>query len=443
MVRGIVSGTERPSAVRRVALGTGLALLSVVIALTALAYWVTRTALSERLNTQMARESAAFTTALARSEDESSVAQAAREYLRTRGTSAAGGEAVISLRLPSGRIISNSALELEQAPELTLPSAPPGTPAGLQEVALGGRDWWVATVGVGSGDGASLAYVALPIDEARTIAERTTLILALAGLLVALVGTLVSMRWARDIDVALERLEAAHDAQRRFVADASHELRTPIAVMRAGLDSVTNESLTRPEREDAARVVEAEIGRVTRMLDDLLSLARAESAPPRPRQPLHAPTLLAELAARARLLGDREIVTTCQDDAWTMGDPDLLEQALTNLARNAVDHTESGGRIELRCRADDRTVRFEVTDDGEGIPAVDLPRVFDRFYRSGSARAGGGSGAGLGLAITKAIVEAHDGEVEASSGPHGRGATLAIALPRVATPKDVHVDTVS
>ncbi len=165
-------------------------------------------------------------------------------------------------------------------------------------------------------------------------------------------------------------------------------------------------------------------------------LARLQGAPPTRFQPLHAPTIVAEVVARSRLLGPREIVSACtSNDAWISGDPDQLEQALLNIVRNAVAHTEDGGRIEVACSCDSSTVSFKVTDDGPGVPSEDLGRIFDRFYRSQGGREDATGGAGLGLPIAKALVELHEGRITAENAePHG--ARFTIELPRIAPPAE-------
>jgi len=168
---------------------------------------------------------------------------------------------------------------------------------------------------------------------------------------------------------------------------------------------------------------------MTRLLDELLSLARFEAVRRAGFQPLSLGTLVEETAARTRALGERRIEVDSDCDAWVEGDLDLLEQALVNLARNAVAHTKPDGRISLTCTSDDGRALVSITDDGAGIPPEDLERVFDRFYRATSPRSDVGSGAGLGLAITQRIVELHDGEISVENvQPHG--ARFTISLPR-------------
>ncbi|MRR12557.1 sensor histidine kinase, partial [bacterium] len=198
---------------------------------------------------------------------------------------------------------------------------------------------------------------------------------------------------ADSLNAMLDRLEGAFEEQRRFVADASHELRTPVAVIRGHLDLLGQPWVDATEREESLRIVDDEIGRMQRLLDDMLALARVQPAPSRPFQRLEVSTMLAEVAARGKALGTREFERMCEPDLWVEGDPDLLEAALQNLVRNAVEHTVEGGRIILSCRREGLSAVIEIADDGPGIREEDLPRIFDRFFRTSGPRpvASGGS----------------------------------------------------
>ncbi|MDO9175350.1 MAG: HAMP domain-containing sensor histidine kinase, partial [Actinomycetota bacterium] len=168
--------------------------------------------------------------------------------------------------------------------------------------------------------------------------------------------------------------------------------------------------------------------------DDLLSLARLEGVK-REFQPLDVATILQEGAARARKLANREIVIDCQPGLWVKGDPDLLDQALVNMVRNAVAHTTEGGRLALSCVLRDDMVELSVTDDGPGIPQAELARIFDRFYRARTPRQSDTGGAGLGLAISKRLVDLHGGTMRAEN-VKPCGACFTILLPRIDAPAD-------
>jgi len=230
----------------------------------------------------------------------------------------------------------------------------------------------------------------------------------------------------------LARLERSYQDQRRFVADASHELRTPVAIVRGNIELLRRTSLCEADATESLRMIEAESLRMTRLLDELLALARLEGAS-RHFQPLETRTLMDEIAARARALGDRTVTVDGPSGLWVLGDPDLLEQALLNIVRNSIVHTQDGGALALACSAVGNRVYLSVTDDGPGIPPDDLERIFDRFFRAAGPRPEDSGGAGLGLAITSRLIDLHDGEIRAENvEPHG--ARFTIELPRVVPP---------
>jgi two-component system OmpR family sensor kinase len=233
----------------------------------------------------------------------------------------------------------------------------------------------------------------------------------------------------------LARLQYAADEQRRFVADASHELRTPVAVIRGNSELILSDPDAGGDAIEAAAMIESESARMARLLDELLVLARLDSSPAHIFQPLHAPTMVEEAAARARTLGERRVEVSCADDAWVLGDPDQLQQVLLNIVRNAVAVTQPGGLVSLSCAIEGDAVKIAVRDDGPGFEEADLDRVFDRFYRS-ARRGGDGGGAGLGLAIARRLVERHGGAITAAN-VEGGGAAITIELPLAPTPDDV------
>jgi signal transduction histidine kinase len=229
----------------------------------------------------------------------------------------------------------------------------------------------------------------------------------------------------------LDRLADAFTAQREFVADASHELRTPLTVIRGQL-----ELLAAQEHPDAAevrrveRLVQAEISRVTRLVDDLLLLAHSERGNLLRPEPIELAAFVSELWDGVSLTAERRFELGTVPEATLTADPDRLAQALRNLARNAIEHTaEPDGlvRLEVQAIANDQ-VRFAVLDDGPGIPADERERIFERFHRVDASRSRTAGGAGLGLAIVRAIVDAHGGRVRAGAAPSG-GALVELELP--------------
>ncbi len=230
----------------------------------------------------------------------------------------------------------------------------------------------------------------------------------------------------------LDRLEEAFKGQREFVADASHELRTPLTVMRGQLEVLAAQD--NPPAEEvrrAERVVQAEITRVSRLVDDLLLLAQAEQADFLRVESIRLRPFVTELWDGVTLTADRRFELGLVPSDTLRADPDRLAQALRNLAGNAVAHTSPGtGLVRLEVERLRRgRIRFSVLDDGPGIPAAERERVFERFHRTDPARARRDGGAGLGLAIVRAIAEAHGGQVSAAQAPGGSGTLIQLELP--------------
>jgi signal transduction histidine kinase len=231
----------------------------------------------------------------------------------------------------------------------------------------------------------------------------------------------------------LDRLSVAFVRQREFIADASHELRTPITVIRGQLEVLAADP--EPSAEEVQRVsrlVQAEIARTTRLIDDLLVLAQADRDGFLRTESVDLAPFVSDLWNGVSLTADRHFELDAVPTGQILADPDRLAQALRNLARNAIEHTEHGTglvRLEVSRQGVDQ-IRFAVIDDGPGIPASERERIFERFHRTDSSRSRVNGGAGLGLAIVQAIVLAHHGAVRAGDGPGGRGARVELVLPR-------------
>jgi signal transduction histidine kinase len=230
-------------------------------------------------------------------------------------------------------------------------------------------------------------------------------------------------RLADTMNAMLARLESAQATQRRFVADASHELRSPLATLRANVELAAD---PRTASMASAETVLAETDRLERMVADLLLLAKADEHGLRiDRSDVDLDDLV--LAERARLRTRPGLIVGGQVRAvQVLGDRHQLAQALRNVVDNAVLHTTS--RVDLDVRIDAEHVDIEVSDDGSGIPAADRERVFDRFVRLDDSRARSAGGSGLGLAIVREVVTAHGGTVTVDDSPTG-GALLRIRLP--------------
>ncbi|MFF3154189.1 sensor histidine kinase [Streptomyces sp. NPDC057910] len=223
---------------------------------------------------------------------------------------------------------------------------------------------------------------------------------------------------ARTVNATLDRLEQAHVRQREFVADASHELRNPIAAVRSRLEV----ALAAPDSASVRAALD-DTERLQRIAADLLLLARLDAHPQPPAEPVDLTLLAAEDTARRRAA--RVPVELAADAPVPVrGDPAQLERMLANLVDNAVRHARTRVRVAARRDGDDAVL--EVTDDGPGVPAADRSRIFERFVRLDAARARESGGTGLGLAIAREIARAHGGELTAGAGP---GATFTVRLP--------------
>jgi two-component system, OmpR family, sensor kinase len=230
----------------------------------------------------------------------------------------------------------------------------------------------------------------------------------------------------------LDRLTDAFAGQRAFVADASHELRTPLTVIRGQLEVLAAQPAPAgAEVRRVERLVQSEIARISRLVDDLLLLAKAEQTQFLRIEPIELGPHVRELWDGMSLLAQRRFELGPVPRGTLRADPDRLAQALRNLIGNAIDHTAAGqGLVRMLVQElPGGRIRFAVEDDGPGIPAVQRERVFDRFYRTDTARDRASGGTGLGLAIVSAIAEAHGGSVAAEGSPEG-GARMEIELPR-------------
>jgi heavy metal sensor kinase len=237
-------------------------------------------------------------------------------------------------------------------------------------------------------------------------------------------------RLAETLNAMLDRLERGVEERRRFAADASHELRSPLAVMAAEIDV----SLRSPNLPDEAREVLAsageEVARMTRIVEDLLTLARIdEGRLDLVRGPVDLRAVAEAVATKFATVAERRgiRVDAGGEEALVAGDRERLEQVVVNLVDNAVKFSGSGSTVRIRAWSDGDGAGLSVADGGPGIPADALPRVFDRFFRVDAARSRDGGGSGLGLAICREIVEAHGGRIRAASTP-GAGSTFTLTL---------------
>ncbi len=236
------------------------------------------------------------------------------------------------------------------------------------------------------------------------------------------------------LNQTFDRLQAAFEHQLRFTADASHELRTPLAV----IVSQTELTLAKPRSNDEYRLALETCQRAGRrmraLIDSLLLLARFDAGQP----DLHRATLdLAEVANESvellRPLADEKQITLRSEVSPlpVVGDRDRLGQVVTNLLANAIRYNQEGGRVDVRVERVNGHAIVSVSDNGIGIPAEELPHIFERFYRVDKARTRAEGGTGLGLAICQSVVESHGGQITARSEPQ-HGTTLEVRLPFLA-----------
>ena len=228
----------------------------------------------------------------------------------------------------------------------------------------------------------------------------------------------------RTFNAMLDRLETAFGTQRSFINDASHELRTPITIVRGHLELLGDDP---GERRETLELVMDELDRMTRFVEDLLLLARAGRPDFLRRAPVDLDVLTEELRAKARGLAPRRWTEDGRGVGVLVVDRQRITQAVMGLAQNAVQHTAEDDEIALGSALAGGEVRLWVRDTGAGIPAADHERIFGRFAR-GSDGARRSGGAGLGLAIVRAIAEAHGGRVDLDSAP-GRGSRFTLVLP--------------
>jgi signal transduction histidine kinase len=233
----------------------------------------------------------------------------------------------------------------------------------------------------------------------------------------------------------LARLESLFHTQRRFLADVSHELRTPLTTIQGNVDLLCRGAAEDPQiRRETLAIIEGEVARMSRLVADLLLLARADAGIQLEVEPVELDTLLLEVYRQARLMSDGvDVRLGHEDQAVVMGDADRLRQLFLNLVDNALKYTPAGGQVKLSLYNEQDQVRVVVSDTGIGIPEEDLqpgpsglPLIFERFHRSDPARSQGGTG--LGLSIAHWITQAHGGQVTVES-QLGAGSRFTVLLP--------------
>ncbi|UWP80827.1 HAMP domain-containing histidine kinase [Dactylosporangium fulvum] len=373
---------------------------------------------------------------------------------------------VVQIVDPAGRVVAASAAIGGAGPISSLRPAPGQTRREQRRLETAHNEWFrVAAVGATTPDGPRTVLVAQSLDEIDDGTEAAIGALAVGlPVLTLVVGAATFLfvgRTLRPVDAMrrqadtitarnlhtrlpvpaaadeiaalattmntmLDRIEAATAAQRRFVADASHELRSPLATVHAGLDILAAADLPPAARANVTRM-HRESDRMARLVADLLLLARMdESGLPLRRADVDLDDLV--YAERERLRAERpELrIVAHVTPVRVHGDPHHLQRALRNLLDNAARHAKS--TVELRLARDGGTAELTVRDDGPGIAAADRDRVFGRFVRLDDDRSRSGGGTGLGLPIARDIVAAHGGTLTVDDAPGG-GALLHIRIP--------------
>jgi signal transduction histidine kinase len=336
----------------------------------------------------------------------------------TRAVPGLGSVRLLAVPAPGGRllVVGASLQDVERAQSSLLLLLVAG---GLGAMGLGGLGaWFVAGRALRPIDRLSAAAAAIQADD---LSERVP---------VPPTGD-EAARLARTLNALLARVDRAVQEQRDFLADASHELRSPVAALRAELEVALRSPQTPPGVRGTLESLEEEATRLARLTDDLLALARADAGR---LELVREPTDLARaarrahsvLAARALRKGVLLQLRSAPSPVW--GDPDRLTQVALNLLDNAVRHTPPGARVTLCTETRGAVARLVVTDEGTGVAASLVPVLFQRFSRGDPARGREDGGAGLGLAIAQAIARAHGGSLELEA-TGAAGSRFALTLP--------------
>jgi signal transduction histidine kinase len=389
----------------------------VVAAAAALLLWRVNTSVVSRLDSAVTREALTV----------SAVVRNAAHPVLPRGLS---GSAVVQVVNRTGHVVASSPNIDGEGPLFTF-KAPAGL-AGVVVRTAGGvpvgeqGDFRVAATAVG-GSTPYTVYVAEPLDQANQGATQLAVGLAvgaptLAAVLSAVTWLLVG-RALRPVDELLTGLDLSLHQQRQFIADAAHELRSPIASLLAQLEVAAGDGVSGAVRTDVA----AEVSRLSRLVDDLLTLATLDAAPAAHRLLIDLDDLVFAELQRPRPRPDVVVDVRGVSAARVQGDPQMLTRMVRNLLDNAQRHARSRVEVSLFATGGDAT--FVVADDGPGIPAQRRSEVFDRFTRLDDARDRDAGGRGLGLAIVRDVVRDHHGSVTLED--NSPGARFVVRLPLV------------
>lgn len=238
-------------------------------------------------------------------------------------------------------------------------------------------------------------------------------------------------RLATVLNNTFDRLQSVFEKQRQFTADASHELRTPVAVILSQTQATLARDRTTAEYKQTLEACQRAAQRMRSLTESLLVLARLDAGQESMKcETLDLSRVAEDCVEMLRPLAQERQITLESDlhQAECVGDAARLAQVITNLVNNAIVHNRAGGRVRIETRRETEEIVLNVIDTGPGIPADDLPQLFERFYRADQSRTGGTGGTGLGLAICKAITDAHRGSLTVVSQP-GSGSTFTLRIP--------------
>jgi len=345
---------------------------------------------------------------------------------------------VFSMNQGEGAVRSNRSGRVADLPDHDALRAALRGNESQQERTAGGVPVRLLTVPVAH-DGKVIAAVQIvkALRETQGALSRTILTLVLtgaAGLLLSAAGS-----WFLA-GRAMRPIEASMDRQRRFIADASHELRTPVAVLRARAELLQRDAEALPEgARDEIEKLERDAGELSTLLGELLDLARLDAGDDEVSlEPVAVADVAEEVVEQLGPLAEARgvVITSKVQPVWAHAHLSRVRQVLRALGDNAIKHTPSGGHVVIQALREGDRATLTVSDDGEGIAAEHLPRVFDRFYRADAARSGGADGArrgaGLGLAIAAELVRSMRGTIAIDSAPK-QGTTVKVTL-QVASP---------
>ncbi len=244
-------------------------------------------------------------------------------------------------------------------------------------------------------------------------------------------------RLARTLNGMIERLERSFEEVRRFTADAAHELRTPLAILRNEAEVALRIPRDSEQYRDCLEDMLEEIDHLSRLSDALLFLFREDAGlGALARDSVNLQEIARQIAGHMRVVAaekHQELSVDAPSPCWALGNPEQLRRLLFNLLENAIKFTPDGGRIDVRVESRKEQACITVCDNGAGIAPEHLPRIFDRFYRVDSARSRRTGGNGLGLSISKSIVETHRGSIEVKSQPNV-GTQVTVTLPATTSP---------